>query len=102
MRQKFRTNHSAEPEKQAYRQRHQTDTDRKHAMLDAPAHAPAIALGQVGHYWVVPLSDSSSKQHASQDGGDQYRKGQSSQKRESHSEGHGPEQPAFHPLQRKD
>src|SRR5208283_547023 len=102
MRQKLRTNHSAEPQEQAYAQRRQTGADRDYTMIDAPAHSPAVALGQISHDRVMPLPNSSAKQHTGQDGCDQDGKSQGAQQCESDGQGHWSKQPTLDSLQCED
>src|ERR1019366_9394480 len=102
MGQELRTNHPTKPQQQTSGQRRQPNAHRKNAMPEAPAQPPAIAGGQVGHDRVVPLPNSTLKQHAGQNRCDQNREGQRPEQSKSDGQGHGPEQSALDSLQRED
>src|ERR1700674_2530830 len=71
-------------------------------MRDCPPIRASISLREEDHHWIAPFSDSVTEKQCAQDWRDQHRKSQGTEQSEGHGQGHGPEQAAFHPLQRED
>ncbi len=71
-------------------------------MLYRPPHVSAVMVRQPDQHRVAPLTGSLPEQEAGQHRRQQDGEHQRPQQREGHRPRHGPEQPAFHPLQGED